>query len=54
MAAINGPENVVISGTETTVSSILEKLQEEGIESRRLTVSHAFHSPLMEQMLDDF
>jgi len=54
VAAINGPENVVISGTETAVSSILEKLQEEGIESRRLTVSHAFHSPLMEQILDDF
>ncbi len=54
IAAINGPSNVVISGAEEALSNVLETLAQQGIKSRRLTVSHAFHSPLMETILDDF
>jgi acyl transferase domain-containing protein len=54
IAAINGPTNVVISGAETAVRQVLADLKAAGVRSRRLTVSHAFHSPLMAPMLDDF
>ncbi len=54
IAAINGPANVVISGAETAVSLILDQLAAQGIKARRLTVSHAFHSPLMDPILDEF
>jgi len=54
IAAINGPENVVISGVRAAVSAVAEQLAAAGIKSHRLTVSHAFHSPLMEPILSDF
>ncbi len=54
LAAINGPDNVVISGDGDTVRSILDQLRARGIKSKSLNVSHAFHSPLMESMLDEF
>lgn len=54
IAAINGPANVVISGVETVLAGVLETLARQGIKSRSLTVSHAFHSPLIEPMLDAF
>ena len=54
IAALNGPQNVVISGESHSVQAILTELQAKGIESRRLSVSHAFHSPLMEPMLATF
>ncbi|MDH3601079.1 MAG: type I polyketide synthase, partial [Candidatus Tectomicrobia bacterium] len=54
IAAINGPENVVISGQQEAVQRIVTQLQADGIDTRPLTVSHAFHSPLMEPMLADF
>ncbi len=54
IAAINGPENVVISGSETAVAAIIDQLANAGIETRLLTVSHAFHSQLMAPMLDAF
>ena len=53
IAAINGPDNTVISGVGADVQAIVDKLLAEGIESKPLAVSHAFHSPLMEPMLDD-
>ncbi|MEM7125061.1 MAG: SDR family NAD(P)-dependent oxidoreductase [Chloroflexota bacterium] len=54
IAAINGSESVVISGKREVVGEIAEQLAAEGIKTRQLTVSHAFHSPLMEPMLDEF
>ncbi len=54
IAAVNGPQNVVISGQATAVTTILEQLAANGIKSKSLTVSHAFHSPLMEPMLAEF
>ena len=54
IAAINGPENIVVSGEATTVTTLLEHLKEEGIRSRKLNVSLASHSPLTEPMLDAF
>nr|AEU11006.1 NpnB [Nostoc sp. 152] len=52
IAGINSPKNTVISGTAEIVHQITAKLQAEGIEVRNLKVSHAFHSPLMEPILD--
>jgi myxalamid-type polyketide synthase MxaB len=54
IAAINGPENTVISGDRESIQKILGQLESVGIRAHRLTVSHAFHSPLMESMLDPF
>jgi 4-hydroxyphenylalkanoate synthase len=54
IAAINGPESVVISGAQHAVSAIAQRLAQRGRRVRPLTVSHAFHSPLMEPMLEEF
>ncbi|MEP7311425.1 MAG: type I polyketide synthase [Pseudomonadota bacterium] len=54
IAAVNGPANIVISGERTTLERVLARLQQAGIESQRLNVSHAFHSPSMEPMLAEF
>jgi acyl transferase domain-containing protein len=54
IAAINGTESVVISGKRTSVMAIAEQLATVGIKTRQLTVSHAFHSPLMTPILDEF
>ncbi|MFN7557105.1 MupA/Atu3671 family FMN-dependent luciferase-like monooxygenase, partial [Microcystis sp.] len=52
IAAVNGPENFVISGKATAIEEIIVHLTAEAIEVRPLKVSHAFHSPLMEPILD--
>ncbi|MCB9147713.1 MAG: type I polyketide synthase [Caldilineaceae bacterium] len=54
IAAINGPESVVISGRQEAIDTICAALETQGIRAKKLTVSHAFHSPLMEPMLDEF
>lgn len=54
IACINGPANTVISGECAAVDAVLSRLAEAGIQSRRLVVSHAFHSPLMDPILDSF
>nr|WP_051767897.1 type I polyketide synthase [Amycolatopsis vancoresmycina] len=54
LAAVNGPESVVVSGTEDAVAAVSERLAGRGGRVRRLRVSHAFHSELMEPMLDGF
>ena len=54
LAALNGPENVTISGATAALEAALATLATAGIETRPLSVSHAFHSPLMAPMLDEF
>jgi thioester reductase-like protein len=53
VAAVNGPAHTVISGERTAVEAVCATLQARGILVRQLQVSHAFHSPLMEPILDD-
>ncbi|WP_425274876.1 acyltransferase domain-containing protein [Streptomyces flavovariabilis] len=54
IAAVNGPESVVISGDEREVLEVVEQFAQQGRKSKRLTVSHAFHSSHMEPMLEEF
>jgi amino acid adenylation domain-containing protein len=54
VAAVNGPENVVISGERDAVMKTVETLEAQGITWIRLNTSHAFHSPLMEPVLSSF
>jgi acyl transferase domain-containing protein/NADPH:quinone reductase-like Zn-dependent oxidoreductase/SAM-dependent methyltransferase len=52
IAAINGPASVVISGASAAVAAIVTALRERGIDCKPLFVSHAFHSPLLEPVLE--
>ncbi|RQH19833.1 acyltransferase domain-containing protein, partial [Okeania hirsuta] len=54
IAAVNGPESIVISGESAAIESICSLFESEGIKTKQLQVSHAFHSPLMEPMLTEF
>ena len=54
IAAINGPQSIVISGESESVRAIASNLESAGIKTKQLQVSHAFHSPLMEPMLAEF
>lgn len=54
IAAYNGPSLQVISGCAEGVSRALEELERKNIRAKRMTVSHAFHSPMMEPILDQF
>ena len=54
IAGLNSPEQIVISGKEKAVAAICDSLLQMGIKTKYLTVSHAFHSPLMEPMMQEF
>lgn len=54
LATINAPSACVLSGPSEAVYQLEKKLVEKGIEGRRLHTSHAFHSSMMEPILDPF
>ncbi|WP_121843227.1 type I polyketide synthase, partial [Streptomyces sp. S5] len=54
LAAVNGPDSVVIAGPDHEVDALASEFAAEGRKVQRLAVSHAFHSALMEPMLDAF
>ncbi|HEU4326185.1 MAG TPA: aminotransferase class III-fold pyridoxal phosphate-dependent enzyme [Roseiflexaceae bacterium] len=54
LAAANGPAHCTISGEAAAVQAVRAALESEGIETRPLRVSHAFHSPLIEPILPAF
>ncbi|MFG2866072.1 SDR family NAD(P)-dependent oxidoreductase, partial [Streptomyces sioyaensis] len=54
LAAVNGPAAVVLSGDEDAVTELAGQLEAAGHRTKRLRVSHAFHSAHMDAMLDEF
>ncbi|MEU5647350.1 type I polyketide synthase, partial [Streptomyces milbemycinicus] len=54
LAAVNGPASVVVAGDEGAVEDVVAHFADAGHRTKRLRVSHAFHSPRMDAMLDDF
>jgi len=54
LAAVNGPKTCVVSGPVEAIDTFARKLRTEGIASQSLQTSYAFHSALMEPMLDQF
>ncbi|KUJ66797.1 polyketide synthase [Streptomyces albus subsp. albus] len=54
IAALNGPTSLVVAGDEAAAHAIAAAFRERGRKTKRLTVSHAFHSPRMDPMLDAF
>ncbi|MEU1484167.1 SDR family oxidoreductase [Streptomyces sp. NPDC005752] len=54
LAAVNAPDQCVVSGGTAALDEIIAVLKERGTRVDRLAVSHAFHSPLMAEVYDDF
>jgi acyl transferase domain-containing protein/acyl-CoA synthetase (AMP-forming)/AMP-acid ligase II/acyl carrier protein/precorrin-6B methylase 2 len=54
VAAVNSPTNMVISGSRVALEQVLSQLDAAGLKWQRLQTSHAFHSRLVEPMLDEF
>ncbi|NKA49450.1 non-ribosomal peptide synthetase [Ralstonia solanacearum] len=54
LAAINGPQDVVFSGSAAGIDAVRARLDAQQLDARPLAVSHAFHSPLLDPMLGDW
>ncbi|MEV4630609.1 type I polyketide synthase, partial [Micromonospora sp. NPDC049523] len=54
LAAVNGPESVVVAGDAEAAAEFVETWRTRGRRTRQLAVSHAFHSPHMDGILDEF
>ncbi len=53
-AALNAPAQTVVSGAATAVQAVCDEFTARGIRCNSLPVSHAFHSPLVDPILDAF
>nr|QGA89388.1 type I polyketide synthase [Streptomyces conglobatus] len=54
VAAVNGPSSVVVSGDADAVAGVADRFAALGVKTKRLRVSHAFHSAHMDGMLEEF
>ncbi|SBT43338.1 type I polyketide synthase [Micromonospora narathiwatensis] len=54
VAAVNGPEATVVSGLPEEIEALADRLRADGVRHRALSVSHAFHSRLLDPALDEF
>ncbi|WP_146165744.1 acyltransferase domain-containing protein, partial [Murinocardiopsis flavida] len=54
LAAVNSPTSIVLSGPETAIEQAVTHFRGQGCRTRRLRVSHAFHSALIDPMLEQF
>ncbi|GAA0665260.1 hypothetical protein GCM10010193_15850 [Kitasatospora atroaurantiaca] len=54
IAGINSPQQCVVSGGEDSLTALGAELTAQGLKVSRLSVSHAFHSPLMAEVYDEF
>lgn len=54
IAAINTHDSCVVSGNSTSIETFNELLKKEGVITIPLTTSHAFHSEMMDEILDEF
>ena len=54
IAVINGLENLVISGLNSYIDKVISILDFKGLKNKKLNVTHAFHSPLMEPIMESF
>jgi acyl transferase domain-containing protein/acyl-CoA synthetase (AMP-forming)/AMP-acid ligase II/NADPH:quinone reductase-like Zn-dependent oxidoreductase/acyl carrier protein len=54
LAAINGSRGTVVSGRLPALAQVAQIFADRGVKTTELTVSHAFHSPLVEPILDEF
>ena len=54
IAAINAPDRCVVSGTCGAINALSGRLEGAGHQAQKLSVSHAFHSALMDPILADF
>lgn len=54
IAAVNGPQSTTVSGPQAALEGLCQQLEQAGIKTKPLQVSHAFHSALMEPMVAEF
>ena len=54
VAAVNGPRLCVVSGSDEAVRGLEARCEAQGVDSRQLRTSHAFHSEMMEAIFDEF
>ena len=54
ISVVNGPQNIVVSGLSSAIDEFVMLVEQNGIKTKQLKTSHAFHSHLMEPILDSF